>query len=438
MRLAVIGLGAIAPYFLDAIDADPVCSLAAVCDNDPRKLAPWANSEVRTFGRHEELLGAGVADGVIITLPNHLHAPVAGAALKRRVHVCCEKPLTLSTAAAEGLVATARESRRVLFTAFHRRYNRHVQRLAEEVAAAGAGVVAVRAHYFENILEHTGGDRWYLDLDRCGGGCVVDNGPNALDAVRHVVGPLRLEDATIGDIRSGVEFCADLRLRTRGGAPVRVELDWALPTGEHKHIAVDLDDGRTLTADMLEGYGEFKSSLRHEYSAIVADFRLAVAASGAHRDDGATTVALVEAAYSIAKRKEQRTRMTTKAPLGATLVKLLFHSSENRGMRLAPWRSRCVRAGDVHEIVLTTDEPEHADGRIDRVGFLGFAAFAASGVLERGDEVMLGDRRLGTVCGFDECHAPNHLNVLVHADGLHTAGDLDAAVGDDLRFQEAS
>jgi hypothetical protein len=26
--------------------------------------------------------------------------------------------------------------------------------------------------------------------------------------------------------------------------------------------------------------------------------------------------------------------------------------------------------------------------------------------------------------------------VLVHADGLHTAGELDARVGDELRFQE--
>lgn len=438
MKLGLIGLGAIAPYFLDAIADDPGHDLVAACDLRAAKLAPLARSGVATFTSYEELLASTAVDAVIITLPNYLHALVAGAALAQGTHVCCEKPLTVSAADAQSLVALARDGGRVLFTAFHRRYNRHVERLANEVAAAGSPVVAVDARYEEDIAEHIGGESWYLDLDHCGGGCLIDNGPNALDAVRHVVGPLTLEDATIGDIRSGVEFLADVRLRTQEGAAVRVVLDWARPAGECKAISVELADGRTLSADMLDGFTAFKSSLAHEYAGIMAAFARAVESPAPHVDAGPATVVLVESAYDVARAKEERLRMPSKRPLAAHLVKLMFHTRQERGMALSPWGSRAIRAGDVHELVTTTDRPRRAGDRIDHVGFIGFAAFARPGLIERGDEVWVGDRRVGTVAGFDECHAPNHLNVVVDADRLCSAGELDAAVGQEVRFSEAA
>lgn len=437
-KVGIIGLGAIAGYFLDAIADCPDFDLAAVCDLSPEKLMPFASSGVRTFTSHQHLLSSKVAEAVIITVPNDLHATIAIAALSHGIHVCCEKPLAVSSAEADTVVAAARNANRVLMTAFHRRYNMRVKRLACVVADSGATVKRVRARYYENILEHTGGDSWYLDVSRCGGGCLIDNGPNALDAVRHVVGPLTLEDASIGDVRAGVEFCADLTLRTQAGAPVTIELDWALPTGECKDIEVEFDDGRVLTADMLTGFTAFKSSLSHEYAGIVRDFLRVIEAPEAHCDMGPRTVELVETAYELARAKERRLRMSSKHPLSASLVKLLFHGSHERGMALSPWKSRCVRAGEIHELVTTTDRPVRPGDHVDRVGFLGFVAFDGPGIIERGDEVWLRDKRVGTVAGFDECHAANHLNVLIDAERPYTAGDLDATIGQEVRFVEES
>jgi predicted dehydrogenase len=446
VKIGIIGLGAIAPYFLAALEADRDWDLVAVCDLDESKLAPFRSAGVATFTDHRDLLSSGLAEAVVITLPNDLHHPVAAAALAAGLHVCCEKPLTVAPAHARELAALARSAQRVLFTAYHRRYNMHVQRLAAQVAAAGSPVVAVRAHYEENIAEHTGGDSWYLDAERCGGGCLIDNGPNALDAVRHVVGPLSLVDATIGDVRAGVEFCAELRLRTAAAAgqpdgseaPVHIVLDWARATGERKDIEVELADGRVLSVDMLAGFTGFKSSLAHEYAAILADFARAVADPATYTDLGPETVHLVDTAYRMARRKERRQRMSAKQPLGATLVKLLFHSRDERRMRLSRWSSRCVRAGDVHELVTTTDRPRRSGDRVDRVGFLGFATFPAAGVIERGDRVYAGERLVGTVAGFDECHAPNHLNILIDFDRVLTAADLDLAVGAEITFMEGT
>lgn len=114
------------------------------------------------------------------------------------------------------------------------------------------------------------------------------------------------------------------------------------------------------------------------------------------------------------------------------LVKVLVHRRVDRGMVLEPYAARCVRRGEVHELVTTdqvppvdagTEEAGAAAGvaagvagagrRIDRVGFVGFVEFECGGVLDRGDMVRVGGRLLGIVLGFDACHLPNHYNILI-------------------------
>ncbi|QWF83842.1 DUF6917 domain-containing protein [Amycolatopsis sp. CA-230715] len=109
------------------------------------------------------------------------------------------------------------------------------------------------------------------------------------------------------------------------------------------------------------------------------------------------------------------------------LVKVLRHRRTERGMSLEPHASRCVQAGEVHELV-TTDHTETEEGsRIDRVGFLGFAELSCAGVLDRGDEFWVGGRFVGTVLGFDACHFPNHYNILITADTPVSGEDLGLA-----------
>lgn len=115
----------------------------------------------------------------------------------------------------------------------------------------------------------------------------------------------------------------------------------------------------------------------------------------------------------------------------AVFAKLLRHRCDDRGMVLIPEQSRCLCAGELHEIVVTDRAPD-AGGRIDVVGFLGFAEILRAGVVEAGDRVAVAGREIGRVAGFDACHWPNHYNVIVHAERPLTATDLGLRVGDDL------
>lgn len=115
---------------------------------------------------------------------------------------------------------------------------------------------------------------------------------------------------------------------------------------------------------------------------------------------------------------------SAKRPVSATVVKVLLHHRDDRGMVLEPYASRCVRKGDVHELV-TTDQTETGPGdRIDRVGFVGFAEIGRAGVIDRGDEVWIGTRFVGRVLGFDACHFPNHYNILIATADVQSGREL--------------
>ena len=118
------------------------------------------------------------------------------------------------------------------------------------------------------------------------------------------------------------------------------------------------------------------------------------------------------------------------------LVKVLVHRRDDRGMTLEPYASRCVRRGEVHELV-TTDHIGAAPGaRIDRVGFLGFVEIGAAGVIDRGDRVWADGRLVGSVLGFDACHWPNHYNILIAAPRPVTGAQLTLAAEAEIRFEQ--
>lgn len=123
-----------------------------------------------------------------------------------------------------------------------------------------------------------------------------------------------------------------------------------------------------------------------------------------------------------------------KREIAARVVKVLVHRRDERGMSLEPFASRCVREGEVHELITTNHEQTAPGARIDRVGFLGFAEMECAGVIDRGDEVWAGGSLVGTVLGFDSCHFPNHYNVLIHTPRPVTGADLGLKPETEVRF----
>ncbi|MER5388821.1 Gfo/Idh/MocA family oxidoreductase [Saccharopolyspora sp. NPDC002686] len=297
-RVAVVGLGAISKYYLHSIDRLPGWELAAVCDVRESALAPHVD-RTPCFQDHRTMLQESDVDAVVVTVPNDVHASVCADALRMRIPVCVEKPLALSLGEGLDLVRLSRAAGVPLFTAFHRRYNDNVLNLLRQTRHPD--ITSLRVRYLELIEEHIGDDTWYLDPQRCGGGCVADNGPNAFDLVRLFLGDLELVRTNVTRDAGGTDRQAVIELRSAAGVPATVELDWSHP-GETKDVEVLFSDGTRLAADMLAGHDGFKSSLWHEYSGILGDFADAITAAPTTTDGGLAALELVDATYRAERR----------------------------------------------------------------------------------------------------------------------------------------
>jgi predicted dehydrogenase len=293
----------ISRFYLAALPV-PGLRLGGVFDPDPERMDA-AEPPARRYGSADELLADPGIDAVVINAPNDLHYELAQRALAGGKDVCVEKPLTLAPAEARELQAAAAETERVLDVAFHRRFNVHLRRLGQEMAgrrAQGAQIVGCRASYAEDIREHAGSDSWYLDPARCGGGAIADNGPNVFDALRCLLGDVRISTVDVSSWDQGVDMKSTI-IAEAAGVPVHITLDWHYTMGEDKNVIVDWADGTTSTCNYLESFPGWKQSLFHEYEGVLRHFSGLLDNAGKaprHGEDGVAAVELVSDAYELA------------------------------------------------------------------------------------------------------------------------------------------
>lgn len=120
---------------------------------------------------------------------------------------------------------------------------------------------------------------------------------------------------------------------------------------------------------------------------------------------------------------------TSREPLRLRWVAVMDHTRRDRGMSPSGWTTRCLSAGEVHELVNVGPDPAYP---VDHVEYYGFAALENSGVLAVGDALVHEGRTLGIVSGFDETHMPNHYNILVAGTELQNGHALRLTAGDGL------
>ena len=147
-------------------------------------------------------------DALSIVTPNHLHAPMAIAALDAGFHVFCEKPMALDLAEARQIADAAERSGRHFGLAFTYSGYPLVEEARARVARGDLGRIRlVQVEYSQGWLSQAidrDGNKqaeWRTDPARAGlGGCLGDIGTHAFHLAEHVSG-LRVS-----------EICADLSI----------------------------------------------------------------------------------------------------------------------------------------------------------------------------------------------------------------------------------
>ncbi len=187
LRFGLLGTGYwAAETHAAALDAHPGATLAGVWGRDAAKAAALAERYgTRAHEDFEALLDD--VDAVAIALPPHIQGDLALRAAQAGKHLLLDKPLALSTLAADAVVAEteARGLASVVF--FTSRFSDNVVEFVDSAAAEG-GWHGVRATLFASIFEPGnpyGGSRWRQQK-----GGLWDVGPHVLSLVLPVLGPV--------------------------------------------------------------------------------------------------------------------------------------------------------------------------------------------------------------------------------------------------------
>lgn len=136
LRLGAIGVGHRANVHLTEISGEDV---VALCDVDDRSLDPVVHERfpsAATYHDFREMLERERLDAVVVTTPNHTHFHASLLAVRRGLHVYCEKPLAHSVDQLRRLATAARE-RGVVTQTGNQHHSSDGYRRAVELVQAG-------------------------------------------------------------------------------------------------------------------------------------------------------------------------------------------------------------------------------------------------------------------------------------------------------------
>jgi predicted dehydrogenase len=221
LRVGVIGFGGFAQFAVQQFVQVPGVRLVGMAGT--HREAAYAAAQRFGIGdvqEVDELVARDDVDLVYIATPPFLHHPQALAALRAGKHVISEKPLAMSVAQADELVATARERDRLVIANLMQRYNPLYDAVQKLVAER---LLGEPLHgYFENYAsdEWLPPEHWFWDRNKSGG-IFIEHAVHFFDMFAGWFGAGEVAAAQVG-VRpvSGVEEHVHATVRYAGGALV--------------------------------------------------------------------------------------------------------------------------------------------------------------------------------------------------------------------------
>jgi predicted dehydrogenase len=171
------------------------------------------------YGSYEELLADPAIDAVYIPLPNHLHVPWTIKAAEAGKHVLCEKPLSLTVAEAETLLAVRARSGVKIGEAFMVNCHPQWQRVRALLDAGSIGELRAISGVFSYFNNDPANVRSKVEW---GGGALLDIGCYLVHASRYAFRqePRRVVGLIDRDPQMGIDRLTSALLDFPGGQAI--------------------------------------------------------------------------------------------------------------------------------------------------------------------------------------------------------------------------
>ena len=218
IRIGIIGCGKIAQVrHLPEYAANPHVELAGYYDlNTQRAQEMAAQYGGKVYESYFDLLNDPSIDAVSICVENRSHAEITTYALYAGKHVLCEKPMAVTLAECESMVAAAERNGKYLMIGHNMRFD-PVHRRAKQLLDRGVigDVITFRA-----VLGNAGPEgwsvdegTWFFDKNKAALGALSDMGIHKVDLLQYLTGQKVIE--TTAKVMT-------LNKHTATGAPITV------------------------------------------------------------------------------------------------------------------------------------------------------------------------------------------------------------------------
>lgn len=190
---AIVGLGYYATQIIMPQFANCTHSrLTALVSGDPEKARRYAaeygvpERSIYNYRNFDSIRDNPDVDIVYVVLPNSMHAEYTIRAAQAQKHVLCEKPMAVSVAECEAMIAACRKAGKKLMIGYRSHFephNLHAMRLRREGALGRLGFVEAESGF--PIGDPT---QWRLKRALAGGGSLMDIGIYSVQALRYISG----------------------------------------------------------------------------------------------------------------------------------------------------------------------------------------------------------------------------------------------------------
>lgn len=321
-KFGLVGAGAIAQAYAQAFETCETAEMIGVAD--VRSEAAQALAErlgCPSYDSYQAMDDSSEIDAVIICTPPVTHEEIAIHFLENKIHVLCEKPLSIDSQSARRMVDAAQAAEVKLTMASKFRYVEDVVKAKSIVTSGILGEIVLFENAFTARVDMS--SRWNSNPKISGGGVLIDNGTHSIDIMRYILGPLAEVQVVEAKRIQGltVEDTVRIFAKSVSGVVGNIDLSWSINKeldyyiriyGSQGTISVGWKESKyrqTSSKDWIifgNGYDKvqaFRSQIENFAKAIRGEEKLLISSA-----DGLASVEVIEAAYA-ALEKSKWTRV---------------------------------------------------------------------------------------------------------------------------------
>lgn len=263
MKVGIIGAGLQAKRLVPAVMESEKAKIVAITAQPPDSAENLAKKiGCKVLPDWPSVLDSGI-DSVMVLTPPNLHAKISIEAMKKGIHVFCEKPIANTLEEAQEMIRVAKESKVVLNIGFNHRYHPAIRQVKKWHDDGLIGTINfIRSIYGIGARPNAKGE-WRSDPKITAGGQLFEQGVHLIDLMRWFVGgPSEVVCFTsgTGSIVAPHEDSAFVMFRTKKGQVTNMHssiLQWK----NHFSFEVFGTKGYAIATGLGGSYGTEKAIL---------------------------------------------------------------------------------------------------------------------------------------------------------------------------------